>query len=163
MNTAQDSANSIVAKRARLSMVIRGSAEVARIEIVLERKLSASMTGRLFDTGCIHMSSYTPHEVLYMELGMIGLGRMGANMTERLIHGGHRVVVHDIDPAAVARVSSLGASGAASIEALVRQLAPPRAIWIMVPAGDVVEQTLNAVAGFMQRGDIIIDGGNSNY
>jgi 6-phosphogluconate dehydrogenase len=98
-----------------------------------------------------------------MELGMIGLGRMGANMTERLIQGGHRVVVHDIDPAAVARVSALGASGAASIEALVRQLAPPRAIWMMVPAGDVVEQTLNAVAAFMQKGDVIIDGGNSNY
>ena len=98
-----------------------------------------------------------------MELGMIGLGRMGANMTERLIQGGHRVVVHDIDPAAVARVSAIGASGAASIEALVRQLEPPRAIWVMVPAGDVVEQTLNAVAGLTQKGDIIIDGGNSNY
>jgi len=98
-----------------------------------------------------------------MELGMIGLGRMGANMTERLIQGGHRVVVHDIDPAAVARISALGASGAPSIEALVRELAPPRAIWLMVPAGDVVEQTLNAVAGFTQKGDIIIDGGNSNY
>jgi len=98
-----------------------------------------------------------------MELGMIGLGRMGANMTERLIRGGHRVVAHDIDPAAVARASALGASGAASIEALVRQLEPPRAIWVMVPAGDVVEQTLNGVAGFIQKGDIIIDGGNSNY
>jgi 6-phosphogluconate dehydrogenase len=98
-----------------------------------------------------------------MELGMIGLGRMGANMTERLIQGGHRVVVHDIDPAAVARVSALGASGAPSIEALARQLAPPRAIWLMVPAGDVVERTLNAIAGFTQKDDIIIDGGNSNY
>jgi 6-phosphogluconate dehydrogenase len=98
-----------------------------------------------------------------MELGMIGLGRMGANMTERLIQGGHRVVVHDIDPAAVARVSALGAPGAASIEALVRQLHPPRAIWVMVPAGDVVEQTLSAVAGFTQKGDVVIDGGNSNY
>jgi 6-phosphogluconate dehydrogenase len=98
-----------------------------------------------------------------MELGMIGLGRMGANMTERLIRGGHRVVVHDIDPAAVARASALGASGATSIEALVRQLEPPRAIWVMVPAGDVVEQTLNGVAGFIEKGDIIIDGGNSNY
>jgi 6-phosphogluconate dehydrogenase len=98
-----------------------------------------------------------------MELGMIGLGRMGANMTERLIQSGHRVVVHDIDPAAVARVAALGASGAPSIEALASQLAPPRAIWMMVPSGDVVEQTLNAVAGFTQKGDIIIDGGNSNY
>ena len=83
-----------------------------------------------------------------MELGMIGLGRMGANMTERLLHGGHRVVVHDIDPAAITRVSALGATGAESIESLVRQLAPPRAIWLMVPAGDVVEKTLNAVTRF---------------
>src|SRR5262249_14205465 len=98
-----------------------------------------------------------------MELGMIGLGRMGANMTERLLHGGHRVVVHDIDPAAITRVSALGATGAESIESLVRQLAPPRAIWLMVPAGDLVENTWNAVTRFTQAGDIIIDGGNSNY
>ena len=98
-----------------------------------------------------------------MELGMIGLGRMGANMTERLLHGGHRVVVHDIDPAAVSIVSGLGAAGAESIESLVKQLTPPRAIWMMVPAGDVVEKTLNAVTRFAQAGDIIIDGGNSNY
>jgi 6-phosphogluconate dehydrogenase len=98
-----------------------------------------------------------------MELGMIGLGRMGANMTERLLHAGHRVVVHDIDPAAVSRVSALGATGAQSIESLVRELTPPRGVWLMVPAGDIVEHTLNALSPFVQNGDTIIDGGNSNY
>ena len=98
-----------------------------------------------------------------MELGMIGLGRMGANMTERLLHAGHRVVVHDIDPAAIARVVALGAGGAPSIESLAAQLKPPRAIWLMVPAGDITENTLNAVLGFLQKDDAVIDGGNSNY
>ena len=98
-----------------------------------------------------------------MELGMIGLGRMGANMTERLLQGGHRVVVHDIDPAAISRVTALGATGAGSIELLVRELKPPRSIWLMVPSGKIVEQTLSEVARFAQAGDVIIDGGNSNY
>lgn len=98
-----------------------------------------------------------------MELGMIGLGRMGANMTERLLQGGHRVFVHDIDPAAISRVAAMGATGAGSVELLVRNLAPPRAIWLMVPSGNIVEQTLNEVARFAEAGDAIIDGGNSNY
>ena len=98
-----------------------------------------------------------------MELGMIGLGRMGANMTERLIRGGHRIVAHDIDPAAINRVVALGATGAASIEDLVQQLQPPRAIWVMVPAGAISEKTIRDVASFLGRDDIIIDGGNSNY
>src|SRR3954462_15819616 len=98
-----------------------------------------------------------------MELGMIGLGRMGANMTERLLKAGHRVVGHDIDAAATERVAALGATAAPSIEGLVRQLRPPRAVWLMVPSGPIVEQTLNAVAAFLESGDIVIDGGNSNY
>ena len=98
-----------------------------------------------------------------MELGMIGLGRMGANMTERLLQGGHRVVAHDIDPAAVSRVTALGAAGAPSIEGLVQQLKPPRAVWLMVPAGDITEKTLSAVSAALQKDDIIIDGGNSYY
>jgi 6-phosphogluconate dehydrogenase len=98
-----------------------------------------------------------------MELGMIGLGRMGANMTERLLHASHRVVVHDIDPAAIDRVAALGAVGSSSIEAMVRELRPPRAIWLMVPAGAIVESTLTTVSSLLGRGDIIIDGGNSNY
>src|SRR6516162_5223575 len=98
-----------------------------------------------------------------MELGMIGLGRMGANMTERLIHGGHRVVVHDIDSAAVRRTAELGAVAAASIDSLTRERQPPRIVWLMVPAGNIVEQTLKALMPFLVTRDIVIDGGNSNY
>jgi 6-phosphogluconate dehydrogenase len=98
-----------------------------------------------------------------MELGMIGLGRMGANMTERLLRAGHRVAVYDIEAAAVQRAAALGAIGSPSIEALVRDLQPPRAIWLMVPAGEIVERTLNELAPFLEKGDIVIDGGNSNY
>ena len=98
-----------------------------------------------------------------MEIGMIGLGRMGSNMTERLLRGGHRVVVHDIDSAAIRRAAGQGAAGALSIESLTQQLKAPRTIWLMVPAGNVVEQTLNAVLPFLQNNDVIVDGGNSNY
>ena len=98
-----------------------------------------------------------------MELGMIGLGRMGANMTERLVRAGHRIAVYDIDSAAVQRATGFGATGSRSIEALVRALQPPRAIWLMVPAGEIVERTLNELAPFLQKGDIVIDGGNSYY
>ena len=98
-----------------------------------------------------------------MELGMIGLGRMGANMTERLLRGGHRVVVHDVDPAAIDRSVAHGAAGAPSVEYLVRQLKPPRTIWLMVPAGDVVEGTLQTLAALVETNDVLIDGGNSNY
>ena len=94
---------------------------------------------------------------------MIGLGRMGANMTERLLRAGHRIAVYDIDSSAVQRAAALGAIGSPSIEALVRALKPPRAIWLMVPAGEVVETTLNELESFLQEGDIAVDGGNSNY
>ena len=98
-----------------------------------------------------------------MEIGMIGLGRMGANMTERLLRAGHRIAVYDIDSAAIQRAAAFGAIGSPSIEALVRALQPPKAIWLMVPAGEVIERTLNELAPFLREGDIVIDGGNSNY
>src|SRR5262245_55489305 len=98
-----------------------------------------------------------------MEIGMIGLGRMGAIVTERLLQAGHRGVVDDMNCAAVERMAVLGAAGATSIEGLVRQLRPPRAIWLMVPAGDVVERTLAGLSSFLHKDDIIIDAGNSNY
>ncbi|MDQ3187919.1 MAG: decarboxylating 6-phosphogluconate dehydrogenase [Pseudomonadota bacterium] len=98
-----------------------------------------------------------------MELGMIGLGRMGANMTERLLRGGHRVV--GFDPKAEARkgVEDKGAESAATIDALISKLKPPRAVWLMVPAGDVTETTINALLPMLAAGDTVIDGGNSNY
>ena len=98
-----------------------------------------------------------------MELGMIGLGRMGANMTERLLKAGHRIVVYDIDAAAIDRVAALGAAAAVSIEAFVRQLNRPRAVWLMVPSGDVVEKTLQSLMPVLKKDDVVIDGGNSNY
>jgi 6-phosphogluconate dehydrogenase len=98
-----------------------------------------------------------------MELGLIGLGRMGANMSQRLLGGGHRIVVYDRDPEAVHPVAKAGASGVGSLEELVRELSPPRAVWLMVPAGAPVEQTIHSLAPLLSPGDAIIDGGNSYY
>jgi 6-phosphogluconate dehydrogenase len=98
-----------------------------------------------------------------MELGMIGLGKMGAFMTERLVRGGHRVVGFDRDAAAVQRVVDKGAAGIDSIEKLIAQLKPPRAVWLMVPAGAPVDQTIDLLTPHLAAGDTIIDGGNSYY
>ena len=98
-----------------------------------------------------------------MELGMIGLGRMGGSMVQRLLLGGHRVVAHDPRAEAVEALIKQGAAGASSIADLAEQLAPPRAVWVMVPSGEATESTINAVAGTLSPGDVIIDGGNSNY
>ena len=98
-----------------------------------------------------------------MEIGMIGLGRMGGNMAQRLLNGGHRVLAYDRSVEAVAAVSSSGAEAASSLEQLVDGLAEPRAVWVMVPAGQATEDTLNAVAGLLSPGDTIVDGGNANY
>ncbi len=94
---------------------------------------------------------------------MIGLGRMGANMAERLMRGGHQVVAYDRDPAATKRVGGKGASGADSLAAVAGQLQAPRAVWIMVPSGDPVDQTIEALKPHLSSGDVILDGGNSNY
>ena len=98
-----------------------------------------------------------------MELGMIGLGRMGANMTERLVRGGHRVVGYARRPESVQKVVAFGADGAASLETLVEKLAPPRIVWLMIPAGDPVDQAIQGLLSLLARGDIIVDGGNSYY
>jgi 6-phosphogluconate dehydrogenase len=98
-----------------------------------------------------------------MELGMVGLGKMGAFMVERLVRGGHRIVGYDRDAAAVARVVSVGAEGADSLASLAGKLKQPRAIWIMVPSGAPVDETIAALLAHLSKGDTIIDGGNSNY
>ncbi len=98
-----------------------------------------------------------------MELGMIGLGKMGGFMVERLVKGGHRVVGLDRDAAAVRRVVDKGAAGADTTERLVGQLKTPRAIWLMVPAGAVVDQTIDQLVPHLTPDDTIIDGGNSYY
>ena len=98
-----------------------------------------------------------------MEIGMVGLGRMGANMTQRLVEGGHRVVVTDLNPAAVQASEALGAVGASSLQDLVAKLSPRRAVWMMVPAGDPVQATIEQLAPLLAPADVLIDGGNSNY
>ncbi len=98
-----------------------------------------------------------------MELGMIGLGRMGGNMVQRLLAGRHRVVAYDTNPEAVTSIGSLGAKGAASLEELVSLLSPPRAIWLMLPQGQPTENTIELLEPLLSPGDVILDGGNANY
>ena len=98
-----------------------------------------------------------------MQLGMVGLGRMGANMTRRLMRGGHSMVVWNLSPGAVKQLGSEGATESSSLEDLVKKLTPPRAVWIMVPAGGPTEATVQQVAQHLQTGDAIIDGGNSYF
>ena len=97
-----------------------------------------------------------------MQLGMIGLGRMGANMVRRLMKAGHGCAVFDMSPAAVAAMAAEGATGASSPADLVARLAPPRAIWLMVPAA-VVDDTIAGLLPHLEAGDTLIDGGNSYY
>ena len=97
-----------------------------------------------------------------MQIGMIGLGRMGANMVRRLLRSGHQCVVFDVSPKAVAELAGEGATGASSLDDFVAKLIKPRVSWMMVPAA-VVEQTVNDLASRFETGDIIVDGGNSYY
>jgi 6-phosphogluconate dehydrogenase len=98
-----------------------------------------------------------------MEIGMVGLGKMGANMVERLVRGGHRAVGYDSDPAAVAKVVAVGGGGANSLADLASKLKAPRTIWIMVPNGPPVDQTISNLLPHLAQGDLLVDGGNSNY
>jgi 6-phosphogluconate dehydrogenase len=98
-----------------------------------------------------------------MELAFIGLGRMGMNMVTRLLQGSHRIVVYDLNEAAVKVAEKAGAEGVQSLDAIRTKLSVPRIAWVMVPAGDPTEQTIEQVAEVLEKGDIIIDGGNSNY
>ena len=98
-----------------------------------------------------------------MKLGMVGLGRMGGNMTERLLNDGHEVVVFDSDSSVVTSLSDKGASAATSLSDIVSQLETPRTVWVMVPSGDITEQTVNDLVELLDEGDTLIDGGNSNY
>jgi 6-phosphogluconate dehydrogenase len=98
-----------------------------------------------------------------MQLGMIGLGRMGANLVRRLMRDGHDCVVYDVNPDAVAALVAEGATGAADLDEFAAKLERPRAAWVMVPAGEITESTVNDVASRFEEGDAIIDGGNSYY
>jgi 6-phosphogluconate dehydrogenase len=98
-----------------------------------------------------------------MQIGFVGLGKMGMNMVTRLARGGHEVIGFDRSPDAVAHVSTVGARGVPSLQALVQALAAPRAVWVMVPAGAATESTIADLAGLLQSGDTLIDGGNTNF
>ncbi|MFQ5585459.1 MAG: phosphogluconate dehydrogenase (NAD(+)-dependent, decarboxylating) [Thermodesulfobacteriota bacterium] len=98
-----------------------------------------------------------------MELGMIGLGRMGANIVRRLMRGGHRCAVYDLNPDNIQQLANEGATGVHTLDELVDTLERPRAVWVMVPAGRPTEETVKALAEHLEPGDIIIDGGNSYY
>jgi 6-phosphogluconate dehydrogenase len=100
---------------------------------------------------------------MIMELGMIGLGKMGANMTERLLKGGHRVVVYDRSPEPVQAAADAGATPSDSLKDLAGKLTAPRAVWVMVPAGEPTEAVVNELAETLATEDTVIDGGNSNY
>jgi 6-phosphogluconate dehydrogenase len=98
-----------------------------------------------------------------MELGMVGLGRMGLNMTYRLLGGGHGVVANDRSPQPIAEAAQRGAKSAPSLAALVQTLAAPRVVWLMIPSGPPVDATLDALVPLLSPGDIVVDGGNSNW
>ena len=98
-----------------------------------------------------------------MQIGFVGLGRMGGNMVTRLLRGGHQVVAYDRADAARAAVAQAGARPVDALDALVTALAPPRAVWVMVPAGAPTESTIADLAGKLAPGDVVIDGGNTRW
>jgi 6-phosphogluconate dehydrogenase len=98
-----------------------------------------------------------------MQLGMVGLGRMGAGIVRRLLSDGHRCVGYDIHPDAVEAVVADGAEGASSLEELAAKLETPRAVWVMVPAGEITAKTIEGVAAVLEQDDVVIDGGNTYY
>jgi len=98
-----------------------------------------------------------------MDIGMIGLGKMGANMVTRLLGSGHRVVAFDLKESAVETAVSGGATAAYTLSELIDRLEEPRVVWVMVPAGDATEQTVTRLAEILSPGDVVVDGGNSNY
>jgi len=98
-----------------------------------------------------------------MDIAMIGLGKMGANMTTRLLGKGHRVVAFDMKEEAVRTAEAGGAIGASTLDAVVEKLSAPRAVWVMVPSGKPTDDTIAGLAERLSPGDIVVDGGNSNY
>lgn len=98
-----------------------------------------------------------------MKIGMVGLGRMGSNMVERLLKGGHEVIAYDLSENSREAIKKKGAEVAASLEDLAKKLKPLRVIWIMVPAGKPTEETIDKLVSVLSEGDIVIDGGNSYY
>src|SRR5437763_58538 len=98
-----------------------------------------------------------------MQLGMVGLGRMGGNMAQRLLKGGHQVVGYDLDAGAVAALAQPGMTPASSLADLVQRLKQPRTVWLMLPQGMPTQATMDVLLPLLSRGDTLIDGGNANY
>lgn len=98
-----------------------------------------------------------------MQIAMVGLGRMGGNMTRRLLRGGHEVVAYAHSVESIRELEREGAVGADSLEDVVARLSPPRAVWLMIPAGDPTEETVRRLADLLEAGDVVVDGGNSRY
>ena len=98
-----------------------------------------------------------------MDIAMLGLGKMGANMATRLLRGGHRVVAYDINESTIQAAEQAGAEGARTLSEVAEKLKPPRSIWVMVPSGQITENTIRALSDELSPGDTVIDGGNSNY
>jgi 6-phosphogluconate dehydrogenase len=98
-----------------------------------------------------------------MEIGMIGLGKMGANIVTRLLKGGHRVIAFDINKSSVQKVEKKGAIGALTLQSLIQGLSSPKLVWVMVPSGKITDSTIQTLSVLLAKGDTIIDGGNSNY
>src|SRR5580693_7386687 len=96
-----------------------------------------------------------------MQIGIVGLGRMGGNITRRLMQHGHEAVVYDRDTKAVAALSGDGATGATGLDKLVQQLRAPRAVWVMLPAGQITEDVIGELGKLLQAGDVVLDGGNT--
>jgi 6-phosphogluconate dehydrogenase len=98
-----------------------------------------------------------------MDIAMVGLGKMGANMVKRLLLGGHRVVAYDINEDAIQAAEGAGAEGARTLVEVIGKLAPPRSVWVMVPSGQITESMIQEISNHLSPGDTVIDGGNSNY
>jgi 6-phosphogluconate dehydrogenase len=98
-----------------------------------------------------------------MKLGFVGLGKMGANMVQRLLEGGHEIVAYARGEDSIREAEARGAAGARSLEELVGKLSPPRVVWLMIPAGKPVEESMATLSGLLSRGDIVVDGGNSRF
>src|ERR1700691_3826983 len=122
---------------------------------------ASDVVSHLCDVGRVQ-SGYPDKKEKRMQLGMIGLGRMGANMVRRLMRGGHECVVFDMSAESVKKMAADGAAGAESLADFVQKLKAPRAVWMMVPAA-VVDSTLEKLMHHLEKGDIVIDGGNSHY
>src|SRR2546425_6838949 len=98
-----------------------------------------------------------------MQLAMLGLGRMGGNMVQRLLQGGHKVVAYDVDPRRAAELAAVGAAPATTLDEVIAALAPPRVCWTMVPAGENTQEVVTSLAGRTQKGGIIVAGGHPNF